>query len=123
MDSPNVFTYDNFQLIIEHAPIGIVIIDKNYKWLLTNKRFSEITGYSREELQHLTFLDITHKDDIELNLNLYGQLTSGKVDEYVYEKRYVRKNGQILWVRLTVAGVRIGGEYSYMIALIQDGRQ
>lgn len=115
-----VFTLEHLRLIIEHAPIGIVIIDKNLKWLLTNKRFSEITGYSADELLSKTFLDITYKEDVANNLDLYGQMTSGKVNEYSYEKRYVRKNGRIVWVRLTVAGVRLQGEYSHMIALIQD---
>jgi PAS domain S-box-containing protein len=115
-----VFSLDNFKLIIEHAPIGIVIIDKNYKWLLTNQRFSQITGYSRDELLNKTFLDITYKDDIQINLNFYEQMVSGKINEYAYEKRYVRKDGKIIWVRLTVAGVRLSGHYAYMIALIQD---
>lgn len=115
-----VFSYDNFRLIIEHAPIGIVIIDKNYKWLLINRRFAEITGFSREELQNKTFLDITYKEDIPNNINLYQKLVSGEHDEYVYEKRYVRKDGKIIWVRLTVAGVRFAGHYEYMIALVQD---
>ena len=116
----NVFTLDNFRLIIEHAPIGIVIIDKDLKWLLANRRFSEITGYTREELQGKTFLDITYKEDINKNINLYEKMTSGEVDEYTYEKRYLRKNGQIIWVKLTVAGVRFSGNYEYMIALVQD---
>jgi PAS domain S-box-containing protein len=115
-----VFSLDNFKLIIEHAPIGIVIIDKNYKWLLSNQRFSQITGYSRDELLNKTFLDITYKEDIQNNLNLYEQMVSGKINEYAYEKRYVRKDGKVIWVRLTVAGVRLSGHYAYMIALIQD---
>jgi PAS domain S-box-containing protein len=115
-----VFSLDNFKLIIEHAPIGIVIIDKNYKWLLTNQRFSQITGYSRDELLNKTFLDITYKEDIQTNLNFYEQMVSGKINEYAYEKRYVRKDGKVIWVRLTVAGVRLSGHYAYMIALIQD---
>jgi PAS domain S-box-containing protein len=121
MNSINqVFTFDNFRLIIDHAPIGIVIIDKDYKWLLINKRFTEITGYTIDELHNKTFLDITYKEDIQRNVNLYEQMVTGKYDEYSYEKRYVRKNGKIIWVRLTVAGVRINTKYEYMIALIQD---
>lgn len=119
-NSGSVFSEENFRKVIEHAPIGILIIDRLLKWRFVNKRFCEITGYSREELATRTFLDITYKDDVENNMNLYNQLLEGKLNEYYYEKRYVRKNGQIIWVRLSVAAVRIEGEYSHMVVSVQD---
>ena len=115
-----VFNEDNFKRIIEYAPIGIVIIDKDFRWRLVNTRFCEIIGYKKKEMVGKTFLDITYKEDREQNLALYEQLTSGAIKEYVFEKRYVRKDGKIIWVRLTVAGVTIKGEYSHLIALVQD---
>src|SRR5262245_30432388 len=116
----SVFSEENFRKIIEHAPIGILIIDREMKWRFVNQHFCEITGYSREELEGKTFLDITYKEDIENNLNLYHGLLRGDVNEYFYEKRYVRKNGQVIWVRLAVAGVRFEGEYSHMVVSVQD---
>ena len=71
-----------------------------------NQRFCEITGYARDELATKTFLDITYKEDVENNLNLYSRLLMGEVNEYFYERRYVRKNGQIIWLRLAVTAVR-----------------
>ena len=106
--------------MVEHAPIGILIIDKDMKWRFVNQRFCEITGYSRDELAERTFLDITYKEDIELNLNLYHKLLNDEINEYTYEKRYVRKNGQILWVRLAVASVRVEGTYSHMVVSVED---
>lgn len=116
----SVFSEENFRKIVENAPIGILIIDHQLKWRFVNQRFCEITGYSREELKNKTFLDITYKDDIENNLNLYHRLLSGELNEYFYEKRYVRKDGQIIWVRLAVSGVRTEGEYSHMVVSVQD---
>ena len=115
-----IFSEDNFKRIIEHAPIGIVIIDKEFRWRLVNTRFCEIIGYRKKELVGKTFLDITYKEDRGQNLALYDKLTDGVIKEYSFEKRYVRKDGKIIWVRLTVAGVTIKGEYSHLIALIQD---
>jgi PAS domain S-box-containing protein len=115
-----VFNEENFKKIIEFAPIGIVIIDSQYKWLLVNQRFCDLTGYDRAELVDKTFLDLTHPDDINHNIDLYQSMIHGDHDEYIYEKRYVRKDGRVIWVKLNVSGVRIEGEYSHMIALIQD---
>lgn len=116
----SVFSEENFKRIVDNAPIGILIIDREMKWRFVNQRFCEITGYSREELAGKTFLDITYTEDIENNKNLYNRLLSGEVNEYFYEKRYVRKNGQIIWVRLAVAAVRTDGEYSHMVVSVQD---
>jgi PAS domain S-box-containing protein len=116
----SIFTEENFKKIIEFAPIGIVIIDRDYNWLLANKRFCEIVGYSREELLGKTFLDITFVEDRNRNINLYQKMLSGEYNEYEYEKRYIRKDGKIIWARLVVSGVRISGEFSHMIALVED---
>lgn len=110
-----VFSEQNFQKIIEHAPVGIVIIDKDLKWHLINQKFCEITGYTVRELKNKTFIDITYKEDINLNLSLYNQMINGVFNEYFYEKRYVRKDGKIIWVRLSVAAVYLHGEYSHMV--------
>jgi PAS domain S-box-containing protein len=115
-----VFNEDNFKRIIEYAPIGIIIVDKEFRWRMVNTRFCEIIGYKKKELVGKTFLDITYKEDREQNLALYDQLTSGAIKEYTFEKRYVRKDGKIIWARLTVAGVTIKGEYSHLVALVQD---
>ncbi len=106
----SVFSEENFKMMVEHAPIGILIIDREMKWNFVNQRFCEITGFGREELAGKTFLDITYKEDIDLNLQLYHKLLSGEIKEYSYEKRYVRKDGQIIWVRLAVAAVWTDGD-------------
>lgn len=115
-----IFSEENFRKVVEHAPIGILIIDSDLKWQFVNERFCEITGYSREELSGKTFLDITYPGDIERNLGLYNKLLSGEVNEYFYEKRYVRKSGEIIWVRLAVAAVRINNTYSHMVVSVED---
>ena len=116
----SVFSEENFRKIVDNAPIGILIIEGEMKWRFVNQRFCEITGYAREELATKTFLDITYKEDVENNMSLYSRLLKGEVNEYFYEKRYVRKNGQIIWVRLAVAAVRTDGEYSHMVVSVED---
>ncbi len=116
----SVFSEENFKKIVDNAPIGILIIDREMKWRFVNQRFCDITGYGREELDGKTFLDITYKEDLENNKDLYNKLLKGEVNEYFYEKRYVRKTGQVIWVRLAVAAVRIDGAYSHMVVSVED---
>lgn len=106
--------------MVEHAPIGIVIIDRELKWRFVNDRFCEICGYSRSELAGKTFLDITHPDDIDRNLGLYNRLLSGEIADYTYEKRYVRKDGSVIWVRLAVSAVHVDHQYSHMVVSVEN---
>ena len=116
----SVFTEENFKKIVEYAPIGILIIDADKKWRMVNQRFCEIIGYNKDELVGMTFLDVTHPEDRDNNLDLYTRMIKGEYNEYRFEKRYIRKDKRVIWVQLTVSAVRIDGNYSHMIALVQD---
>lgn len=118
--SGDVFTDENFQKIVEYAPVGILIIDGDLRWRLVNQRFCDITGYSKEELINKTFIDITYSEDVKTNMDLYMKMLSGAIDKYEYEKRYVRKDGRIIWVHLNVSAVRKKGDYSHMVVTVQD---
>jgi len=114
------FTEENFQKMVEYAPIGIVIIDGDLRWKFVNQRFCNIIGYSKQELANKSFIDITYKEDVKNNMDLYVKMLSGEVERYEYEKRYVRKDGMIIWAHLNVSAIRKNGSYSHMVATIQD---
>lgn len=119
-DEKNFFTEEHFRKIVEYAPIGIIMVDGDLKWRMVNQRFCDITGYSKDELLGKTFIDITYEEDIKLNMDLYIKMLSGAVDEYEFEKRYVRKDGKIIWVHLNVSAIRANGGYSHMVVSVQD---
>lgn len=107
--------------IFEHAPIGMALLDLKGRWLDVNAQFCRIVGYSRDELLHLSFRDITLDADLEGDAELLEQLLSGQIPSYQREKRYLRKDGGAVWVELAVSLARNGhGDPEYLITQIVD---
>ena len=80
-----------------------------------------IVGYSPKEMLEGTFQDITHPDDLELDLDNVNKLLEGELETYSMEKRYFHKNGNIIWVNLTVSLVRTSaGKPDYFISVIEE---
>jgi PAS domain S-box-containing protein len=98
---------DEFRALFESATVGMAQTDLvSGKFLRANDKFCQITGYSAEELLEKSFADITHPDDRPANWESFQSLVHGKVPEYHVEKRYIRKDGLVVWVRVGTSLVR-----------------
>ncbi len=112
---------ERFRKIFECGAIGIVLSTVDHKFKDVNPKFCQMIGYSREELRLMTFLDITHPDDIESSKTLKVKLHTGQIAQYKIDKRYLCKDGSLLWGATTVSMVRSqDGDLLYTIALIED---
>ena len=110
-----------FRSIFDLASIGIALVSPAGGWLSTNAELSRMLGYAPEELQRLTFQQITWPADLDLDLGLLQQLRSGQLAQYQLEKRYIRKDGAIIWANLDVsAKYNADGEIEYFISVIKD---
>jgi PAS domain S-box-containing protein len=120
--SPSPLSGDSlFQNAFEHAAIGMALVAPDGKWLRVNHSVCEITGYSENDLLQRSFQDITHPDDLDLDLANVGKMLAGEIDGYQMEKRYFHKNGAIVWVLLSVSLVRDEeGQPRFFISQIQD---
>jgi len=95
-----------FKSTFEQAAVGICHADPSGTFLKINQRFSEILGYSRNEIGALTWQSIIHPDDLNADLEKTQQVLENKLKTYTMEKRFLKKDGVIVWVNLTVSLVR-----------------
>lgn len=122
MDRVLQATEELFRETFEQTSVGIAHVGLDGRWLRVNRRVCEITGYQAEELARLTYHDITHPEDHELENHLgYANLIAGKVQRYSLEKRCIRKDGKIAWTYVTGSLMRdADGKPLYVIAVIED---
>ncbi len=112
---------ERFRTTFENAAVGISHVAPGGRWVLVNKRYCEIVGYTAEELAGKTFQDITHPDDLAVDLAQRERLLSGAISHFSMEKRYIRKDGSPIWVNLTVGCARkANGAFDYFISVVED---
>ena len=111
-----------FQTTFEQAAVGMAIVGPDGKLLQVNRRLCEIVGYTADELTKLRVQDITHPDDLAPDLEAIRAMRSGELASYSRIKRYVRKDGDIVWIKLVVATVRDedGRHLDYFVAAYED---
>ncbi|HEY9694868.1 MAG TPA: PAS domain S-box protein [Oculatellaceae cyanobacterium] len=113
-----------FRATFNQAAVGIAHVGINGQWLMVNQKLCEIVGYTEEELLQLTFQDITYSEDLDTDLEYISQVLAGQIQNYSMEKRYIRKDGAVIWINLTVSLVREDtGEPKYFISVIEDINQ
>lgn len=112
---------ETFRLAMENAPIGKALVAPDGRWLSVNAAVCKLLGYTAEDLLKTDFQAITHPDDLDADLALVGRVLAGEIGSYAMEKRYIHRDGHIIWGLLHVALVRgADGAPSYFISQIQD---
>ncbi len=106
---------------LEHAAIGMALVSPKGKFTQVNHAFCDIVGYRQEELLNLSIETITHPDDIAKDLALIKQMETGEIRSYEIEKRYLHKDGRVVWVQNTVSISRgTTGAQRQIIQQVQD---
>ena len=111
-----------FRLIFDHAAAGVTVVEfSTGRYVRVNPRYCEILGYSSDELLQLSFRDVTHPEDVAGSLDFVRRFRAGELREYTTEKRYVRKDGAVVWGRLSVTTMEVAGEEPHFgIGILED---
>jgi len=112
---------ERFRATFEQAAVGIAHVSTAGRFLRLNDRFCHIVGYTRDEMLARTFQDITHPEDLGADLEHVQLLLGGEAETYSMEKRYFRKDGDTVWVNLTVSLLRDhAGDPRWFVAVVED---
>ncbi|MFH1243463.1 MAG: PAS domain S-box protein, partial [Pseudomonadota bacterium] len=95
---------ERFRAIFEQAAVGVGQVEtETGRFLRVNQKYCDIIGYTQEEIAETTLIEITHPDDLEQSLDNIERLIRGEIRDSTFEKRYIRKDGTIIWVNLTTS--------------------
>jgi PAS domain S-box-containing protein len=92
-----------YESAFSFAPIGMAMVSLEGKFLKLNEAFCTLLGFTAEELLSKNFQQITHSEDLVEDLNLVHRMLNKEITSYQLEKRYIRKDGELLWVHLSVS--------------------
>jgi len=112
---------ERFRRLFEDGPVAMALVGDDFLLADVNAAFCELTGYSAEELRTLTFNAISHPDDRDVGLRLAKGTLVGEIAGSKIDKRYLRKNGELVWAEVSVSSIRgEDGRPRKILAVMQD---
>jgi PAS domain S-box-containing protein len=112
---------ERFRRVFEEGPLGHALVGRDYRFLKVNSALCQMVGYSEEELLQMSFVDITHPDDLGGKEELAEKLFNHEIPFYQLQRRYVKKTDEVIWIKLTASLIRDQkGEPLYGFAIIED---
>jgi PAS domain S-box-containing protein len=112
---------EQLRLFFERQIVGMAISTPDKRWARMNDKWCQILGYEREELEKMTWEELTYPDDLAENIVLFDQLAAGIIDDYTITKRFVRRDGSIIVAELSVGCVRDeDGTLNCLLSLMED---
>ena len=112
---------EKFRLAFYNSPIGMSLCNMDGSIIQTNPVYCRMLGYTETELKQVTFKDVTHPEDLEKQMPYYEKCVQGEIDNYQLDKRYIKKDGEIIWVDMTVAITKDkAGQPRHALIMVKD---
>jgi len=113
---------ERFRALFEQAAVGVAQIESETgRFLRINQKYCDIVGYTYEEMHRISLTEITHPDDVQHSLDTIKRLISGEIRDFTIEKKYIHKDGSVVWVNLTISAMwDLDEKPNYHIAVAQD---
>jgi diguanylate cyclase (GGDEF)-like protein/PAS domain S-box-containing protein len=112
---------EHFRAVFENSAIGIGVVNLDGQPVECNHALLDMIGYTMDEISTMHFMDFTHPEDVDKDLELFHKLMLGESSSYQIETRYIRKDHQIIWARLTVSPIySVQGEIQFIMIMIEN---
>ena len=112
---------ERMRLFFERQIVGMAISNPDKSWSKVNDKWCRILGYDWDELKSMTWEELTYPDDLSENIEKFDQLVAGKIDDYSLTKRFIRKDGSIIFTELSVGCARNeDGTLNCLLTLMED---
>ena len=112
---------ERFRTLFESAPIGMALHDARGRYVQTNQAYQRMLGFANEELRQLSVRRITHPDDVLEGQRFFEEFREGTREQYQREKRYLHKDGHLVWAHASASALRNSkGELIYIISMVED---
>jgi PAS domain S-box-containing protein len=112
---------ERFRAAFDNAGVGASMADLKGRFIRVNRFLCDLLGYSEEEMLSKTFSEVTHPDDVQIGLDAVKKMVSGELDHTSFEKRYIKKDGQLVYLIINPAIIRDkDGNPQHFVALFQD---
>ena len=113
---------ERFKTMFNEAPLGIAFINSTTGHIIdVNPMFAQIAGRTEEQMPSIDWMSITHPDDIQEDLENMALMNAGKIDGFQMEKRYLKPDGTIVWVNMTIAPMNFNNKSNHRhLCMIED---
>ena len=112
---------ERFHAYFDHSIVGLAITSLEKGWIEVNDALCTTLGYTRDELTHKTWTELTHPEDLATDLAQFNRMLAGEINSYAMDKRFIHKDGHLIYTRLAVSHVRKpDGSLDYVVAMVED---
>ena len=112
---------ERFHAYFDHSIVGLAITSSDKGWIEVNDALCATLGYTRDELTRMTWTELTHPEDLALDLVQFNRMLAGEINSYAMDKRFIHKQGHLVDTRLAVSHVRKpDGSLDYVVAMVED---
>ncbi|MDQ5926524.1 MAG: hypothetical protein QG554_1466 [Pseudomonadota bacterium] len=112
---------ERFHAYFDHSIVGLAITSLEKGWVEVNDALCTTLGYTRDELTHKTWTELTHPEDLAPDLAQFNRMLAGEINSYALDKRFIHKDGHLVYTRLAVSHVRKpDGSLDYVVAMVED---
>lgn len=112
---------ERFHAYFDHSIVGLAITSPEKGWIEVNEALCAMLGYTRDELTHTTWTELTYPEDLAPDLVQFNRMLTGDINSYTLDKRFIHKDGHLVYTRLAISHVRkADGNIDYVVAMVDD---